>query len=196
VKTPWTQLAGTDLWEQARSRHDADSWRSYHAFDHPVYLYTKAEALGYRYCASLDAAILTHDVIVSGQTPEQASWEWLKAHQAQPDMVSKRLIMSTVDHLPGADNRLIILDLSGFLHDDVRRANTEALRVEKERQSGWDRETFDLKTLGYLTGLEGRIAQGLDLPVVSPDDGEVLGEIRSGILKTIDELGRCPVPGI
>lgn len=193
---PWTQLEGTALWDDAKRRHDADDWRRYHAFGHPIDLYGKAEALGIAYCPALDAGILTHDVIVTGDAPERSSWSWLRSRQDYPDATTGKLILSTAEHRPCADNRLIILDLSGFLSDDERRANTEALRVEKELQHGCCRSTFDIHTRGYLTGLAERISEGMSLDVVPPSDRELLDAIRGGILKTIDELGTSPAPHI
>lgn len=184
----WTKLNGTALWEDARARHDADDWRRYHAFSHPLGMYEMADRLGVEYCHSLDLAILAHDVVLTGAEPELASWEWLKMRQRTPDLKAQGLIMSTKEHRPGVDNRLLVLDLAGFLCDDVRRKNTESLREEKRLEAGWDSEAFNERTHAYLTGLARRIQQGLEGGSATGSEASILSRIHDGIQKTVSEL--------
>lgn len=166
--------------------------RRYHSFAHPEEIYRQAESLGLEYDPALDLAILTHDVVLSHSFPEMASWQWLRRRQDVPDFSAYGLIMSTMSHRPRPDNRMIILDLSGFASDDRRRADTAALREEKHLELGWEREEFDAKTGAYLAGLSARIAHGLEDNRVPPADVALLEAIHSGILKTIEELSAAP----
>jgi hypothetical protein len=191
--TPWTRLEGSHLWEEAAGVFEKDTWRRYHAFGHPLSMYKHArDTFGFAYCAALDAGILTHDVIIDHDAPEWASWEWLRVRQVKPDLQARDLILSTEHHRPGADNRLLMLDLSSFMFDEQRRANTEELREEQELKYRWDRETFVLKSTGYLTGLEERIGSGIDGPDVPAADRAALREIHAGIGKTIAEMNAAP----
>ncbi|MBW3243651.1 hypothetical protein KUV57_13335 [Epibacterium sp. DP7N7-1] len=185
---PWTQLEGTVLWDDSKRRHESDVWRRYHAFSHPVFLYTQAEAFGYPYCRSLDRAILTHDVISSGVNPEKRCVEWLENRLEKPDFVARKLILSTVTHTPCSDNRLIILDLSSFMVDELRRSGSEAFFQEKAIHQGWDLPTFIKKNTEYLVGLSQRISDGMYSPIVPLEDQDQFSAIREGIMRTLHEF--------
>jgi predicted metal-dependent HD superfamily phosphohydrolase len=199
--TTWTKLEGTMLWQLAKDRHDADKWRTYHGFNHPLFMYEKAKRIfDFDYCQDLDVAILTHDVINDGLHPEIGSWDWLRGvcdqlNENYDTLTVRHLIETTIDHRPGRDNRLILLDLSGFM-SDVRREHTEALREEARRKNGTTDEAFAAGTEAYLTGLLERIEDQLDDPVVPRGDVEYFRAICDGIRGTISEIdgsGLVPV---
>ena len=191
--TPWTRLFGSELWNAAKTRHELEAWRKYHAFPHPLRMYGRAqETFGMAYCPHLDKAVATHDVIIDGMAPELASAAWLENFEGSRDVVARNLILSTVGHHPGADNRLILLDLGGFLFDDERRAESELVREEQEARFGWDAATCSEKSSLYLSGLERRLRNGLEAPNLPASDREWLRGIASGVASAVAEMNSRP----
>ncbi|WP_027234096.1 hypothetical protein [Leisingera caerulea] len=185
----WTRLPGTALWSAAQERHALEGWRRYHDFNHPHVMYDRAAKLfGFPYCVSLDRSIATHDVIVDTDQPERDSEAWLQSHLEQPDRLAGKLIFSTIEHRPCEDNRLILLDLGGFLDPQVMREETEQVRQEMEARHGWDLAACREKASGYLAGLEQRLRDGVQNEhVPSGDKGYLLG-IADGVGETVSEL--------
>lgn len=172
MRTPWTKLEGTELWEKAKDQYDANQ-HAYHSFEHVRTLYYHAEALGLPYDISLDRAILAHDVILDGQPrPEYRSAQWLQKHLPQPDEEAAGLIMSTVQHIPGnGDSRLAVLDLMNFTRPETRRRDSRLLFEEAKRREGVEFDPLDWVhgTLGYLDGLGDRIARSLEEDQMIPN---------------------------
>lgn len=76
--TPWTRLEGSLILIEARTSYAA-AGLAYHNFAHVLRLYCHAASLGFPYDPALDHAILTHDVVMDGRTPERSSAAWLDA---------------------------------------------------------------------------------------------------------------------
>jgi len=187
MTTPWTQLEGTSLWSCARAAHDAQAWRRYHGWSHPLHLYDLAgRVFGFDHDRSLDRAILAHDVVQGGPDPVGRSVSWLR--EMCPDDRAEALIASTHSHAPkaGQDNRMILLDLADFAWPELARRNTLLLEEEARLGLGWERPLFLRKTEDYLAGLADRVeagAHGLDR-----FETEWFCMIAAGIRTTIREI--------
>jgi hypothetical protein len=164
---------------------------------HVERLYGHAARLRLPYDLSLDRAILAHDVILDLWGGNEArSAVWLREQTGEEDRVATRLIMTTVDHDPQhSDRRLALLDVADFPDPDRSRTNTRLLRLEAERMRGdlFDETVWQEGTLLYLSGLAGRIRNGLDL---GPTGAErrVWSKILTGITRVIREIEAGPVP--
>lgn len=160
----WSRLEGTPIWEQVREIMSAPDL-VYHDFSHVTGMYADAEALGIAWDEDLDHAILTHDVIISGKHPELSSAHWLAAWRASdflpPLPKAEELIMTTAGHVPGEDNRLIILDLASILDPERRRAGSERVIAEAlKRNPQATRAKVIEGSMGYLQGLSARLKGG------------------------------------
>ena len=186
--TPWTRLMRSALWNAAETEYGRDPRRAYHNFDHVRRMYRHAEeTFGFAYDLELDKAILSHDVVIDGLPRQEVrSIAWL-SDRAGVSAVAGGLIMTTIHHRIGSDNRLILLDLADFLDPEQSRLNTDMLRIEASELMGWDDVTFREKTVAYLTGIEANIAD--DIASVS-DPRQVVwwNGISLGIQMTIRQL--------
>lgn len=187
-KTTWTRLEGTKLWSLAEQAYASPAGRAYHNMDHVRSMYGHAAgALGLPYCANLDLAVLLHDVVIDGRPDaELRSIAWAIEHGVSNPWVHE-LIAGTVKHAPGADNRLILLDLAGLMDVEVSRVNTRLLRKEAFALNGTSPEKFTLGTTAYLTGLLDRISLGLD-DVSDAEDRRTFLLILDGISNVISEM--------
>ena len=187
---PWTRLQGTALWEAAALAYRQPGWRVFHDFSHPVMLYRQAGAVfDFPYCPDLDAAILLHDVIYdAAPQAERRSADRALRHGCSEKVIE--LILSTESHAPGADNRLILLDLSNLMDREMRRAGTEAMRQEyAARTGGVEPGGFEAGTIRYLAGLRNRIASGIDCGEgLCAGDRDGFGRILAGISEVISDL--------
>ena len=195
---PWSRLENSALWRASRARHDADIWRDYHAFTHPMRMYGYARTLfDLSYDPHLDRAILAHDVIQSGPDPVGASADWLDERLGCPDPVAREMIEQTRAHRPGPDNRIILLDLADFLHPEQRRASTVAILREGQHQHPLP-DTLRASA-AYLEGLQARLHDGMmDAPAGDrPYLRQICSEIRVTIDETLSRLETLPssLPG-
>ncbi|MFX4299892.1 hypothetical protein [Pseudosulfitobacter pseudonitzschiae] len=160
MQYPYTKLFDTDLWRAAEAQYRMNG-HDYHGMGHIHDLYASAARLGMDYDVDLDHAILTHDVILDGEDrPELRSARWLELRTGNRFPKASELIMTTVDHLPSHDdNRMALLDLSGFLSPGDRTANTRKLRDEAARKKGvsFNQLEWAKGAMGYLKGLHERI---------------------------------------
>lgn len=188
MTTPWTRLEDTPLWTSARLAHDIPAGRHYHGFHHPLAMYAHAEnTFGIGHDPALDKAILLHDVIVDGKlVPERRSVEWAFSRGVIDEAVHD-MIMRTVDHAPGRDNRLVLLDLADFTVDDLRRRNTELLMKEAADLSGTTPEEFLEGCHAYLSALHDRIRSGVG-NVPDWSDAAAFDAVSEGIARTIEEI--------
>lgn len=186
--TPWTHLELTPLWASAQTAHASPGGRHYHGFDHPLAMYAHARTtFGFTHDRILDRAILLHDVIVDGAPePERRSVDWAIRHGVDDPAVHD-MIMRTVSHEPGEDNRLVLLDLADFMFPEAASRNTEALRIEVRELSGTDPEEFRAGCQGYLEGLHDRILAGVHkVPIIS--DAKAFERIADGVRRTVSRL--------
>lgn len=142
---------------------------------------------GFAHDRALDRGILLHDVIVDGAPePERRSVDWAIRHGVDNPAVHD-MIMRTVSHEPGEDNRLVLLDLADFMFPEAASRNTEALRIEARELSGTDPEAFRAGCQGYLEGLHDRIMSGIHrVPTIS--EASAFERIAGGIRKTVARL--------
>lgn len=179
----WSRLEDMQIWNAVREIMSGPG-RVYHDFSHVTDMYADAANLGIAWDEALDHAILCHDVIIDGRHPEMSSAHWLAAWRAsdfQPALPeAEALIMTTATHLPGPDNRLVILDLAGLVEDDRRRRGSErviAERLARDPAARWDKVVQG--SHDYLQGLVARLRGG-NPPEA---DREILGRIADGALK-------------
>lgn len=160
--TVWTRLEGLKIWSQAVSAHDIPSGRNYHNMNHVRRLYHHAEVtFGLPYCEDLDYAILGHDVVYNGRHEDvQDSVLWLR-DRGKLNAKRESLIMSTLTHDLGADNRLIMLDLADFIYPRISIKNTELLMRESFILKRQSREAFLQGTISYLDDLSRRLLSGV-----------------------------------
>ncbi|MCW3782521.1 hypothetical protein [Defluviimonas salinarum] len=194
MEAGWTRLEGGDLWGAARAAHEADTHRRYHAFAHPLAMYRHAaETFGFSYDRHLDRAILTHDVVHDGGPDvELRSALWLRKRLDTPDPEAEAMIRATIDHVPGRDNRIILLDLADFMFPEVRRENTRLLAEEARLLHGWDGSAFADRSAAHLDRLEVRIRDGIP-GIDSPREREWFAAIAEGIRAAARDL-RAPCP--
>ncbi|MFC0339569.1 hypothetical protein [Paracoccus niistensis] len=174
--TRWTHLEGTEIWNAARAAHAEPKGRHYHNFDHVERLYEIAAEQRVPYDLALDLAILIHDVIYDDQPDkERRSADWMLGFApVPPDAAWQRaadLILSTIHHGPGGDDRLELLDLHDF--GDLERGlrNRERLAREFEELAGVKRESFLAGNTAFMAKMADRIEEELDLaPEETRDD--------------------------
>ena len=186
-KTPWTRLEGSLLWQEAESQHAVPDWRIFHGMFHPKRLYWHAEnTLKFPWCPHLDMAILTHDVIYDGQPfPEQRSADWAKERGASEKTIE--LILSTEQHVPCADNRMILLDLCNLMLPDRYFEAMSFMQVEFVRRTGLGSEQFRSQTVLYLSDLHNRIDAGMHIEM-SEFDRDGFSRILEGISEVVGDL--------
>ena len=178
----WSRLEGTPIWTTVRDIMSAPDL-VYHDFRHVTDMYADAEAMGMAWDEDLDHAILTHDVVISGKHPELSSAHWLAAWRASDFLPAlpkaEELIMTTAGHVPGPDNRLIILDLAGMLDPARRREGSERVIAEAlKRNPATTRAKVIEGSMGYLQGLSARLKGGTPPQA----DREILGRLSEAAL--------------
>lgn len=157
----WTKLRGTEIWTLAERQYDSPAGRAYHNMGHVEHLYEVAEELGYPYDEDLDQAILRHDVIYDKNPQKEfrsALWMLGTVHEASAK--TKSLVMSTADHTPCEDNRLIILDLYDLSIKDRREANLILIREESKSLYEISEADFKEANIAFMSGLYDRIMSG------------------------------------
>lgn len=114
----WTRLEGTQLWTKAKACYDSDPRRLFHDWHHIERRYMHAElTFGLEYDAELDKAILSHDVIYDHLPyKELRSAIWLNENDPEDSLAAMSHIMATANHAPGADNRMVLIDLADLMN--------------------------------------------------------------------------------
>ncbi len=163
----WSKLEGSMIWNEAKASYAFPAGRHYHDFDHVLRLYDIAAERGMTHTMALDLAILAHDVIYDDQPhKEHRSAEWLIKHATYFDREvvrhAVRLILTTVRHRPGGDDRLALLDLYEFSDFQRSLANRELLVREFRELAGIDRATFLKGNVEFLHALAKDIADRLN----------------------------------
>lgn len=182
----WSRLIHTDLGRAARAQYQSDPRRHYHNWYHVMRLYHHAEiTLNLPYDEDLDAAILTHDVIYdTRKDKELRSVDWLCAHD--PDLGERAgpHILRTIDHKPGKDNRLIILDLLDIADPETTPMTFDLVRLESRQLYNIDDMTFISANRAVMTPM---VAQYDDEALsFLPDDEQALFiSIRDGLERII-----------
>lgn len=166
--TAWTQLEDSAIWKEAKAAYGRPEGRHYHDFAHVERLYEIAAETRLPYDLSLDLAILTHDVVYDdAPDKERRSASWLMDFApAAPNAIWQSavdLVLSTIDHHPGGDDRLALLDLHDFTDLDRSLQNRELLVQEFAALAGADRESFLTGNGAFLEKMAGRIEDDLYL---------------------------------
>lgn len=92
---------------------------------------------------------------------------------------AEELIMTTAGHVPGADNRLIILDLANMLDPVRRREGSERVIAEAlKRNPAATRAQVMSGSMGYLQRLSAALKGG-NPPEA---DSEILGQLSAAAL--------------
>lgn len=163
----WSNLVGTNVWNEARAAYQSPAGRHYHNFDHVLRLYEIADDKQLPHDPALDLAILAHDVIYDdAPDKELRSAEWLldRSNLLGPDIAGKAadLVMTTARHKPGADDRLVLLDLHDFRDLERSLENRELLVCEFRDLVGVERDGFIAGNTKFLKAMAADIERGLD----------------------------------
>lgn len=180
-----TRLENSTLWRIVRPLYE-DPRRHYHTMDgHLARMYAAWERFGWGYDADLDAAVLAHDAIIDPHGHNEArSAQLLLAFDPHAGKASD-LVMSTVDHVPLGDWRLVALDLADFLDEAQTRENSRLLLLESKAMGNHaDTDARIAHMAGYLTGLAIR------LHTSAADPTTPFGAIRQGIQDAAARLQR------
>ena len=195
--TRWTRREGTEIWNAARAVHAEPSGRHYHNFDHVERLYEIAAEQDFTYDPALDLAILTHDVIYDDQPhKERRSADWMLGFAPVPPnaiwQTAADLILSTINHRPGGDDRLALLDLHDF--GDLERGlhNRELLAREFEELAGIEPESFLAANTAFMAKMADRIEAELDLAQEETRDD--WARIASGIRALLAHETKTQLP--
>lgn len=192
----WSRLVGTRIWGLAEEAYAEPAGRSYHTMRHVMRLYELADEAGMPYERALDLAILSHDVIYDSlPEKERRSAEWLLRNSdpgEDPDLLNEavRLVMSTADHTPGRDNRLILLDLHDLGDEALTMANRELLADEFLALNGVGREDFVRGNAAFMMGMADRIDSGIE--DAHEPDREAFRRITGGVRSFFSS---APSPG-
>lgn len=195
--TPWTQLEGTEIWSRAEAIYNGDPRRIYHVMDHVRRLYHHAAVtFALPYDRQLDLAILAHDVIYdTGPDKELRSADWLLANAAEATEEAHAHIMRTADHLPGGDNRLVLLDLADFMRHETSVSNYELVISENMALHQVGREAVQAANQAYMRGLRDRIQQA-DLAALPSREKEAFWDILVGLDTVIKLSDRASSPEV
>lgn len=192
----WSRLQGTPIWAKAEAAYAAPDGRHYHNMGHVLRLYEVAEQAGVRYDRALDLAILAHDAVYDDKPEkERRSADWLLENADAEEHLgvlaaAERLVMSTADHAPGADNRLVLLDLHDLGDRVVSLENRELVAAEFGALMGVGREDFLPGNARYMLGMAARIEDGLSRAPAA--DEAAFRRIVSGIRSTFEHPDAAP----
>lgn len=182
----WTKLKDTELWKRAETAYAAPEGRHYHNMGHVMRLYEVAEETAVPYDRALDLAILAHDAIYDEKPQkERRSADWLLENagaEEDPGVIAaaEHLVMTTAHHIPGEDNRLILLDLHDLGDREVSLRNRELLVAEFLALMGVGRQAFLAGNSAFMTGMADGLENGLS-QVADPDERAAFSRIISGI---------------
>lgn len=195
----WTRLQDTQIWADAEVAYSQPNGRHYHNMGHVLRLYDVAEETVVPYDRALDLAILGHDVIYDDKPQKELrSAEWLMSYTGPEDYVDFEtaydLIMSTADHTPCEDNRLILLDLHDLGDHDISIKNRELVASEFQALNGITREQFLDGNTKFMLGLADRIDMAYLDPKDHEADIEAFHRISSGIRATFGNDETDPIP--
>lgn len=110
----------------------ADTRRRFRNWSHVSRVYTWADSLGFHYDPAFDLAAAFHDAEITQTAGKEKCCELMR--RVVPDYMSvtsrtldaaAALIMSTDDHVPTSDNRLILCDLADFSVQLFMRLNMD-----------------------------------------------------------------------
>lgn len=189
----WSRLQGTAIWDKAEAAYASPAGRHYHNIGHVLRLYEIAERSGLRYDRALDLAILAHDAVYDDEPEkERRSADWLLENADEDEDLgvlasAERLVMSTADHAPSADNRLVLLDLHDLGDPGLSLANRELVAQEFGALMGVSREQFLPGNAKFMLGMADRIEAGLSRAPVA--DEAAFSRIVSGIRGTFEDPG-------
>ena len=98
---------------------------------------------------------------------------------------TKSLVMSTANHTPCDDNRLIILDLYDLSIKDRREANTALIREESKSLYEISDTDFKRANVDFMKGLYDRILSGREMMTYQEEGlfDDILYGIEEGFLK-------------
>lgn len=191
--TPWTRLEGTAIWEKAKAEYQRDSRRIWHAFNHILRRYEIAAALDIPYDINLDLAILCHDVIFDEFPQKEArSAQWLVDEIGS--LASRKpceLIMTTETHMPGSDNRMIMIDLYDLLSESRTQEDREMIRLESMALYGITSEQFDIENRKFFAAMSQRY-DAIDFSTL-PRQDQPWFELMSKRLKDIVKAGDAAI---
>lgn len=181
---PWTQLEGTAIWEQARSKMAEDPRRIYHTWEHILRLYGWAQEFGLPYSRALDLAILCHDVIWDEKGDnELRSIQWMMQHLPDNDPDAGRAalyIETTITHEIGEGCELLVLDLADFLKPDLAVQMSDEVVLEHSIFFNKSAVASAQSCQSYLERLavSFQIPDGVEIPQVLQ---EAVPQIRAGM---------------
>ncbi len=148
----WSRLEGTQIWTLAKAQYFSDPRRKYHVWDHVQQLYFHAEhTFRFEYDDQLDRAILGHDAIYDDlPEKERRSADWLMHNDPLSTQTAYDHIMRTAGHVPGKDNRILLLDLADFIDFERTARNRALLEEESMELYGISRRDFAKANVKFL----------------------------------------------
>ena len=170
---------------RCKAEMEKDPHRKYHNWDHVKHcLYHAAFTYKFHYDHDLAEAILCHDVIYDTKGDnEKRSVMWMLGQTggvvSNPFTVAYH-VMTTVEHRPAVDNRMILLDLANFLNTDERDETREKVIQENMLLYDMPREAVEKGNIRFLKHLHARLEPS---PLVPEQDLQYIETIRHNMAK-------------
>lgn len=181
----WLDAAETPFAIKCKNVMQDDPRRLYHNWDHVLRcLWHAGNTFRYEFDPVLADTILSHDVIYDGKGVHEArSATWMYANY-EGDYAHEIAmgIMKTVEHLPSADNRMVLIDLANFLNEQEREDTRQRVIDECVLLYGKSRESIEEANVLFLRSLRSRLGNVIGVPV---EDHQYFSDIRAGIKSVI-----------
>jgi hypothetical protein len=167
--------------------HNVDKARKYHNWHHVNRLYTWADKWGFKYDLVLDIAIAFHDAVYD-HLPNKELRSAELIHEIVPRFLPNieqsvldqayQLVLTTEDHTPTKDNRLILCDLADFSVEFFRKINEQNVLLECHAVYGITKVEFYRNNITFVRALRNRIEDGDEM---WGDDTPKFADILKGL---------------
>lgn len=183
----WTRLENTSLWTKAKAVYESDPRRLFHNWHHIERRYMHAElTFGLPYDLELDKAILCHDVIYDEHPhKELRSALWLNENDPGDSLSAMSHIMATANHAPGADNRMVLIDLADLMDRARIAPDRELVKGELTALYGISEKDFAAGNADFFRQMRRHLGDGV-LDTLPRWEREAFKNIRSGVETIID----------